>query len=116
PGDKALHATYLPDPDQLLVIEEAGDGGARLVLYERGQSPWRALRTVDDVSQARVDGARSRILFTRLSGDGLWQADLALSPDSIAPVEADVPLRWRYRNWAVAGDGGIEYLDVAGSC
>ena len=116
PCDRALHAAYLPDPDQLLVTEETGEGGARLVLYERGEAPWRALRTIHDVSQARVDAGRGRILFTRLSGDGLWQADLALSPDSVAPVETHVPLRWRYRNWAVAGDGGIEYLDVASDC
>src|SRR5690606_5808669 len=55
-------------------------------------------------------------LFTRLSGDGLWQADLELSPASVERVAARLPLRWRYRTWAVAGDGTIEYLDRARGC
>src|SRR5690554_1000042 len=116
PGERPLNAVYLPEPSRLLVTEESGEGGARLVLYERSVQPWRALRTVEDVSQMRVDAGRERILFTRLSADGLWQADLELSPGSIEPVSVGAPLRWRYRAWAVSGDGAIEYLDWGRGC
>ena len=116
PGERPLNALYMPDPSRLLVTEETGHGHARLVLYERSREPWRTLRAVDDVSQAKVDAERGRILFTRLSRDGLWQADLRLSPGSIERVAPQAPLRWRYRNWAVAGDGTVEYLDRARGC
>ena len=116
PGARPLNALYLPDPSRLLVTEETGHGHARLVLYERSREPWRMVRAVDDVSQAKVDAGRGRILFTRLSRDGLWQADLELSPGSVERVAPKAPLRWRYRNWAVAGDGTIEYLDGTRGC
>jgi len=56
------------------------------------------------------------VLFTRFSSDGLWSADLALAPGSVRKVVEGVPRRWLYRNWSVAADGAIEYLDQAVDC
>lgn len=116
PGDKAVHAAFMPDPNHLLVTEKGRTVGARLVLYDRSAEPWRALGVIDDVSQVKVDASRARVLFTRLSRDGLWQADLDLSPGSIVTVETQVPERWRYRNWSVSSRGEIKYLAPGRGC
>lgn len=107
---------YLPDPGRLLVGASGEDGRIGLYLFDRTRTPWRQLAYLPDVAQAKVDSARGRVLFTRFSGDGLWSADLALTPGSVRRVVEGVPRRWLYRNWSVAADGAIEYLDQAVGC
>ena len=109
-------AAYMPDPSQLLVNAHHEDGDNRLTLYDRSGSPWRALASLQDVSLARVDGAGARILFTRLSADGLWEADLALSPGSVRRVDPDAPQRWRYQTWAVDETGQVGYIESLPKC
>ncbi len=116
PLERPLQAVYLPDPTQLLMGAETGDGDMRLILYDRSRTPWRALQVVEGVSQARFDPVRRRVLFTRLSGDGLWQADLELRPESVRQVDATMPARWRYRTWAVTGNGDVDYLHRSPDC
>ncbi|GAB3753404.1 winged helix-turn-helix domain-containing protein [Lysobacter olei] len=107
---------YLPDPGRVLVGAPGPDGRIGLYLFDRTRSPWREVAYLEDVSLARVDSARGRVLFTRFSGDGLWSADLALTPGSVRKVVDGVPRRWRYRNWSVGTDGTIEYVDQALGC
>ena len=114
-SEELLFAAYMPDADQLLVIAGKGDG-QQLVLYDRRGSPWRSLAVIDGVSFARADVAQGRVLFTRMARDGLWQADLALSPASIRQVDGNRPASQRYRTWTVTEDGQVEYLESLPGC
>ncbi|WP_407354554.1 winged helix-turn-helix domain-containing protein [Luteimonas sp. R10] len=116
PPGRPLQAVYLPDPTQLLVVAETGDGDMRLILFDRSRTPWRTLRVIEGVSQARYDPVNRRVLFTRLSGDGLWQADPGLRPESVRQIDASAPARWRYRTWAVGADGAVGYLHHTPDC
>jgi len=116
PVPEPSQGVYLPDAGRLLVGAPGTDGRIGLYLFDRTRSPWRQLAFLDDVSLARVDSARNRVLFTRFSGDGLWSADLALTPGSVRKIVDGVPRRWLYRNWSVAPDGTIEYVDQALGC
>ncbi|NUO74453.1 MAG: biopolymer transporter Tol [Lysobacter sp.] len=116
PLTEPVQALYLPDPNRLLVLAAAGDGHLRLHLYDRRASPMRALAAIDDVSQAQIDPVGQRVLFTRPTRSGLWQADLALSPGSVRELNAEEPISDRYRLWAVAGDGEIRYLEQLQNC
>ncbi|QDH69121.1 winged helix-turn-helix domain-containing protein [Marilutibacter alkalisoli] len=116
PRFRALQAIYTPDPDQVLMTVRGPDDMLCLVLLDRSGTEWKVLGSIEDVSLARVDTANQRVLFTRLSADGLWQADLSLTPDSIRVVDPDRPTRWRYQTWAVAEDGSIDYLDLRPGC
>lgn len=116
PVEHPLQADYLPDPQRLLVTAQRADGGMRATLLDRGRQPWRTLASLDDVSLLKVDARNRRVLFTRLSTDGLWQADLALSHGSVRRVSAEVPTRWRYQSWALAEDGSVDYLDSLRGC
>lgn len=107
---------YLPDPGRLLVAAPGRDGRGGLYLYNTASRPWRQLAFLADVAQAKVDAARGRILFTRFSGDGLWATDLGLGPGSVRKVVEGVPRRWLYRNWSVAADGTIDYVDQSLGC
>lgn len=107
---------YLPQPGHLLVGAPGSDGRIGLYLFDRTRTPWRQLAFLPDVMQAKVDAARGRVLFTRFSGDGLWSADLVLRPETVRQVVAGVPRRWLYRNWSVAADGAIDYLDQSVDC
>ncbi|TWI10378.1 PD40 domain-containing protein [Aerolutibacter ruishenii] len=107
---------YLPDAGRILVGASGEDGRIGLYLFDRTHLPWRQLAYLPDVAQAKVDVRRRRVLFTRFSGDGLWSADLGLAPISVRKVVDGVPRRWLYRNWSVAADGAIEYLDQAVGC
>lgn len=107
---------YLPDRSRILVGAPSQDGRIGLYLFDRSRSPWRQLAFLPDVMQAKVDAVRGRLLFTRFSGDGLWSADLTLASASVRKVVEGVPRRWLYRNWSVARDGTIEYLDQAMDC
>lgn len=116
PVTDPIQGLYLPQPDRVLVGSGDGAGQVRLTLFDRSRAPWRALATLEDVSLAKVDPLRDRVLFTRLSEDGLWQADLALSPGSVRRIDAEAPARWAFRNWDIARDGRIYYLEQAADC
>lgn len=79
PAPSPIRAEYLPDPSRLLAIADLGGGRLGLMLYDRSVSPWRVVGSIDDVVFAKVDAARKRVLFTRPSRSGLWQAGLDLS-------------------------------------
>lgn len=79
PDGEPVQADYLPDPNRLLVVTERGAGRLGLALYDRARTPWQALARLDDVAMARVDADAGRVLFTRPTTPGLWQADLSLA-------------------------------------
>lgn len=116
PRFRSLQAMYTPDPDRILITVRDPQDKLCLVLLDRSRSPWKLLGKIEGVSLARVDARNRRVLFTRLSADGLWQADLSLAPDSIRVVDARKPSRWRYQTWAVAEDGSIDYLEQRPDC
>ncbi|MEH6417651.1 winged helix-turn-helix domain-containing protein [Pseudomonas sp. CGJS7] len=117
PVAEPLQAVQLPDPDRLLVLASADDGRPRLNLFDRRRSPWVAVGAIDDVSQVRVDGARNRLLFTRQTQAGLWQADLALTASSVRRIDDGEPVADRYRLWEVATQTGeLRYLDQQPTC
>jgi hypothetical protein len=116
PVAQPLQALYAGDNDHVLVVERDDDERMRLSLFDRRTTPWKLLGHVDGVSQARLDAAHQRVLFTRLAAGGLWSADLRLDPASIQQVSEDRPSRWRYRTWAVARDGSLDYLSSRADC
>ncbi|NUS39253.1 MAG: hypothetical protein HOQ02_09555 [Lysobacter sp.] len=78
PDGEPVQAEYLPDANRLLVVAERGAGRLGLTLYDRARTPWVPLARLDDVAMARVDAGARRILFTRPTSPGLWQAGLDL--------------------------------------
>jgi hypothetical protein len=78
PSGKPVYAEYMPDPARILVVANREAGRLDATLYDRTTRPWKALARHDDVAMAKVDALRHRILITRPSEDGLWEADLAL--------------------------------------
>lgn len=116
PAAQPLQALYGQQSNQMLVVERDRDERMRLSLFDRTTTPWRLLGSIEGVSQARYDATGERVLFTRLSASGLWSADAALTPQSIRQVRGDQPSRWRYRSWAVSGDGQIDYLSNRADC
>jgi Tol biopolymer transport system component/DNA-binding winged helix-turn-helix (wHTH) protein len=110
-----LFAAYSPDPARIFVVAGRGDS-QQLVLFDRSSTPWRQVATIEGVSFARPDGAQGRVLFTRLGHDGLWQADLSLSPGSIRQIDGNHPVSQRYRTWTVTEDGQVEYLEQRAGC
>lgn len=116
PATRPLQALYTADPTQLLVIERDDDQRTRLSLYDRRTVPWQRLATLEGVSQARFDAGRQRVLFARFGSGGLWMADATLAAASVQQVSTDRPSRWRYRNWAVALGGRIDYVDDWAGC
>ncbi|MFC3552343.1 winged helix-turn-helix domain-containing protein [Lysobacter cavernae] len=116
PVPEPLQAVYLPDPNRLLVLTGTDDGRLRLHLFDRAQRPWRSLAAIDDVSQVQVDARGGRVLFTRLTQSGLWQADLGLSTPSIQRIDAEEPVADHYRLWAVDEAGQVRYLERRHNC
>lgn len=116
PVEQPLQALYTDNPDRLLLIERGNDQRTRLSLYDRRSTPWQRLASVEGVSQARYDSTRRRVLFTHFGASGLWSVDTALAPSSIQQVSQDKPSRWRYRTWALAGSGTIDYVDESSEC
>lgn len=116
PVQRPLQALYTDDPMRLLLIERDDDQRTRLTLYDRSTAPWRRVASLDGVSQARYDARNRRVLFTRFGAGGLWQADTALAPASVAVVSEDRPSRWMYRAWTVNGANGIDYLESSMTC
>ncbi len=78
PVGDPVYAEYMPDASRILVVANRGAGRLAATLYDRSKSPWSALTTLDDVSLAKLDHARDRVLFTRASIPGLWQSDFSL--------------------------------------
>ncbi|MHC9086760.1 winged helix-turn-helix domain-containing protein [Luteimonas sp. RIT-PG2_3] len=116
PGERVLQAIDIGDPRRLLVLQESGQGGTQLVLYDRTGTPWRPLSTVQGVSQARYDAAGNSVLFTRLDASGLWRIDPGLDTARLTRAVEDQPTRWRYRSWAVDSTGGLAYLRPDRDC
>lgn len=116
-GDEPIQALQPPDPQRLLVLTSVGDGRLRLNLFDRQRSPWRLIGAIEDVSAVRVDGGRNRLLFTRQTQAGLWQADLALAAASVRRIDDSEPVADRYRLWDVASQtGDLRYLDQRPTC
>lgn len=85
-------------------------------LYDRRSSPWRALATLQDVSQLRLDRVSGHVLLTRLSGGGVWQIAPSLAANSLQAVDPQQPSRWRYRSWAPGMNGQLHYLSSTDTC
>ncbi|PKV14271.1 winged helix-turn-helix domain-containing protein [Xanthomonas prunicola] len=116
PQPRPLQAIHLPDPDQLLVLAADDDGHTFATLYDRRSSPWRALATLQDVSQLRLDRVSGQVLLTRLSGGGVWQIAPSLAPDTLQAIDPKQPSRWRYRSWAPGAQGQLHYLSSTDTC
>jgi len=116
PEPDPLQAQYTPDPNRLLVLSANSDGHPQLRLYDRSRKPWRSLARIGGVSNYKVDAGRRRVLFTRLTEGGLWQADLDLTAASIVRIDASEPTSDRYRLWSVAPDGEVRYLEQLQGC
>jgi len=116
PVREALQAIYGFAPGTLLVVERSEDERMSLTLFDRTQTPWKRLAVLEGVAQARLDRAGNRILFTKLASGGLWQVSPDLSAGSIVPLNEEVPTRWRYRTWAVAGNGMVGYMSIGTGC
>lgn len=115
PVGDPLQAVCLPDPDRLLVIAGASAGRPRLTLFDRSRAAWQALAWIDDVSRVQVDLAGGRLLFTRHSGGGLWQAAFDLDPASVRQV-APRPSTLDYRMWEVDDRGRIYFVEQRDAC
>ena len=116
PAREPLQAVYGAAPNTLLVVERGDDERMVLTLFDRSQQPWKRLASLEGVSQVRYDSSGQRVLFTRLASGGLWQVAPSLALDSVKAVNAELPSRWRYRAWAVAANGAVEYLDISRDC
>lgn len=116
PQPRPLQAIHLPDPDQVLVLAAADDGHTFATLYDRRSSPWRALATLQDVSQVRLDRISGQVLLTRLSGGGVWQVAPSLAADTLQAIDSKQPSRWRYRSWAPGAHGDLHYLSSTDTC
>ncbi len=116
PVAEPLQAVYGPAPHLVFVIGSEGDGPVTLSLFDRGGGQWRRVAQVAGVSQVRYDRATQRVLFTRLAEGGLWSADAALVPGSFHELSGEVPTRWRFRTWALGGDGAVAYLRQDDGC
>jgi len=116
PVPRPLQGLHVGDPGRILVLAADDGGGASLVLYDRTRQPWRELARLPDVSQARYEPAGDQVYFTRFSDGGLWRIDAALDAASLATIDQEAPGRWRYRNWALAGQGRVYYLAPGPNC
>lgn len=116
PTSGVLQGVYSSNDRHLLVVMASPDGGAKVVLFDRSFLPWRPIASLEDVSLVKADLERDRLLFTRLSMDGLWQSDLQLSPGSVRRVSVETPPRWRFQTWAVGPGGELLYLAPTAVC
>ena len=114
PAPSPIYAAYTSDPDRLLVGSDGGDGRLRVVLYDRSQSPWRELATLQDVALVKYDARHDRIHFTRVTKPGTWTA----SPD-LQQVTVLDPYRPRlakeYKRWEIGYDG-VYFLEWSERC
>lgn len=116
PVAEPLQAVYGPSSNLVFVIGSEGDGPVTLSLFDRGGGRWRRLAQVPGASQVRYDRSTQRVLFTRLAEGGLWSADAGLAPGSFRELSGEVPTRWRFRTWALGGDGAVAYLRQDDGC
>lgn len=116
PAPRPLQGLHVGDASRILVLVAGDDGGASLVLYDRSRQPWRELARLPDVSQARYEPSDDQVYFTRFSDGGLWRIDASLDGARLVNVEEDAPGRWRYRSWALAGEGRVYYLAPSAGC
>lgn len=110
-----LQAVYLPDPEQVLVVAGAVAGRPRLILFDRSTPVWQPLAAINDVSRVQVDHANRRLLFSRHSRGGLWQAALDLDPASVRQV-SPLPNAANYRMWEVDDRGRIMFIEQREEC
>lgn len=116
PDADPLQAQYAAEPNRLFVLAAGEDGVPQLRLYDRSSRPWRSLGRIDGVSHFEVDAARNRIVFTRLTEAGLWEAGPELTAASIRRVSATEPTADRYRMWTVTPAGEVRYLERLQGC
>lgn len=117
PEREIIQALYVPGEDsRLLVLAGTDQGQLHLCLYDRSVRPWRRLAKLADVAVARIDHAHRRVLFTRPGEPGLWEANLALSPGSVAQLDSVRPEVARYRAWGVADDGNVYFIERTDDC
>ena len=114
PAPTPIYAAYTEDPDRLLVGSDGGDGRLRVVLYDRSQTPWRELATLQDVAMVRYDARRQRIYFTRVTKPGTWVARTDL--EDVTVLDPYRPrLAKEYKRWDIGPDG-VYFLDWSEQC
>jgi Tol biopolymer transport system component/DNA-binding winged helix-turn-helix (wHTH) protein len=98
------YGSYL-DARRLLVGSRDGAAGDRLSLYVRTApgAAWTFVRSRDQISFARPDRARDRVLVTDTQRPGLFALAADLQGDP-ATVLADLPTMLGYRGWDLRGD------------
>jgi hypothetical protein len=116
PAPRPLQGLHVGPGTRLMVLSAEPGGDATLILYDRSRKPWQELARLEDVSQARYDSSTGQVFFTRFSSSGLWRIGADLAPNGLALVDADAPARWRYRSWALAGNGRAYYLSSTAEC
>ena len=114
PAPSPIYAAYTADPKRLLVGSDGGNGRLRAVLYDRSQTPWRELATLQDVALVQYDARLDRFHFTRVTKPGIWTASPGLQT-----VQVLDPYRPRlareYKRWTVGPDG-VYFLEWAEQC
>ena len=114
PAPSPIYAAYTDDPDRLLVGSDGGDGRLRAVLYDRSQSPWRELATLQDVALVRYDSRAKRVYFTRATKPGIWMAGTDLQ--DVQVLDSNRPrLAKEYKRWDIGPDG-VYFLDWSERC
>jgi hypothetical protein len=108
-----VYVAYTDAPGRLLVGADGGAGRLRLILFDTLSTPWRALATIDDVTQARFDFSARQVVFTRAAQPGLFRADAQLREVAALPLRS--PIAIDYRNWAI-GRRGIYVTGPHGDC
>lgn len=116
PAPRPLQGLHVGDPARVMVLSAEPEGDATLILYDRSRTPWQELARLEDVSQARYDSSTGQVFFTRFSSSGLWRIGADLAPSGMALVDGEAPGRWRYRSWALAGNGRAYYLSSTAEC
>lgn len=116
PALEPLQAVYGAEPGTVLVVERDAEDRMLLTLFDRSSRPWKRLASLEGVSQVRFDRVGKRVLFTRLADGGLWQVSPDLDQGSLVQLNGELPTRWRYRTWAVAANGGVDYLHIGRDC
>lgn len=114
PAPSPIYAAYTDNPNQLLVGSDSGEGRLRVVLYDRSQSPWREISTLQDVALVRFDAPKGRIYFTRATKPGIWSATPQLQD-----VQVLDPYRPRlsreYKRWDIGKDG-VYFMEWSEHC
>ena len=87
-GGNFIQAVYLPGQAGVVAVADPGSGIPVATRYEVQGGRWRPRERIEDVAAVRVDARNRRLLFTRNTGWGIWQADLHLrNPHMIDNLE-----------------------------